>query len=202
MASNPTSVTQQSQEDEQEALQETAGSDLNNLEMTMIDQDMVMVLQEQRIIDDAKQTEELATVQLEENKEEEVVGLFVQPVSSENSLKEITSVREMQPCSANVSVLESNSSQFSSKVDHKENSFIQIKDPEVQVTNDPLEALDYIKRYFESVYKAEALDTNEVETFTNRLPEISHKQNSLLMKEISTEEIVEVINSLPANKSP
>lgn len=70
------------------------------------------------------------------------------------------------------------------------------------MTNDPLEALDYIKRYFELVYKAEALDSNEVETFTNRLPEISHEQNSLLTKEISTEEIMEVINSLPANKSP
>lgn len=57
MVSNPTSVTQQSQEDEQEALQETAGLDLNNLETTVIDQDMEMVLQEQRIIDDVRQTE-------------------------------------------------------------------------------------------------------------------------------------------------
>ncbi|CAG8776411.1 30358_t:CDS:2, partial [Gigaspora margarita] len=127
MVSNHTSVTQQSQEDEQEALQETAGSDLNNLEMTVIDQDTEMVLQEQRIIDDARQTEELVTVQLEENKNEEVVDINVRPVRFENSLRKITLVEEIQPCSVDILVLESNSSQFLSKVNHKEDSFIQVK---------------------------------------------------------------------------
>ena len=85
---------------------------------------------------------------------------------------------------------------------HDSKATSDIKDPEAQATKDPLEALDYIKRYFESVYKTKAFDSSEVEAFTNKLPEISHEQNSLLTKEISTEEIIEVINSLPANKSP
>ncbi|CAG8711245.1 3895_t:CDS:2, partial [Gigaspora margarita] len=140
MVSNPTSVTQQSQEDEQEALQETTGSDLNNLEMTVIDQDMKIVLQEQRIIDDARQTEELAIVQLKENKDEEVVDINVWPIRFENSLRKITLVEEIQPCSVDVSVLEGNSSQFLSKVNHKEDSFIQ----KVRNGGTMLTRLDYI----------------------------------------------------------
>lgn len=66
-------------------------------------------------------------MQLEENKDEEVVDINVQPVRFENSLREITSVEEIQPCSVDVSVLEGNSSQFPSKVNHKEDSFIQVK---------------------------------------------------------------------------
>lgn len=66
-------------------------------------------------------------MQLEENKDEEVVDINVQPVRFENSLREITSVEEIQPCSVDVSVLEGNSSQFPSKVNHKEDNFIQVK---------------------------------------------------------------------------
>ncbi|CAG8780256.1 3799_t:CDS:2, partial [Gigaspora margarita] len=155
MVSNPTSVIQQSQEDEQEALQETTGSDLNNLEMTVVDQDTEMVLQKQRIIDDARQTEELATVQLEENKDEEVVDINVRPVRFENSLREITSVEEIQPCSVDVSVLEGNSSQFPSKVNHKEDSFIQ----KVRNGGTMLTRLDYVFLDDEHMQLCKKVDT-------------------------------------------
>ncbi|CAG8627895.1 3722_t:CDS:2, partial [Gigaspora rosea] len=49
---------------------------------------------------------------------------------------------------------------------HTADATSKISNPEAQSINDPLGSLEYIKGYFESVYRAELVNSSEVEAFT------------------------------------
>jgi exonuclease III len=76
-----------------------------------------------------------------------------------------------------------------------------IKDPETQLQSRE-NTLQYIRDKYAKIYEKEDINLNSAKKITENLPQVSVAHNTELTKEITQEEISNVIKNLPNNKSP
>jgi len=62
--------------------------------------------------------------------------------------------------------------------------------------------LQWVRKYYANLYKEEEIDPLAAEEILSDLPEITEDMNELLTRQITGEEIMQVIKKLPNNKSP
>ena len=64
-----------------------------------------------------------------------------------------------------------------------------------------IDTLHYIRNYYEGLYKKEGIDYDAMEEIVGSPPKVTENMNKQLLKELTKEEIEQVIRSLPTNKS-
>ena len=88
------------------------------------------------------------------------------------------------------------------KIKHGSICCFVIQDSEKDAEQSQDHTFDYIKNSYQKIYKAENININAANQLLNNIPQITTKQNNSLTCVITEEEISQVIDKLPNNKSP